>query len=135
MPEAKLRATPPTIAMPRHHPRTNIGPFTLARGLTRTRTTAMTGSGLIAIPSALGSISPIASPTTGPPSWSYPSGRRAPGWPLLDPTAYGAAAYRQPALSSRKDSQQPGQSAGEGEFWALRSRDDIHRLRQCEGRM
>jgi len=65
---------------------TNIGPLTLARGVTSTSTTAITGIGLMAIPRALGSISPIASPTTGP-SLELP--QRAPitpGWHLSDPT-------------------------------------------------
>ena len=50
----------PTTAVPRAQPSTNAGPFTRPRGVPRKSTEAMIGNGLIATPTAAGSIWPIA---------------------------------------------------------------------------
>jgi hypothetical protein len=52
----------PTIARPSHQPTMKAGPFSRPRSLTSISTTATIGSGLIAMPTAIGTDCPIAWP-------------------------------------------------------------------------
>ena len=56
-------APPPTTARASSQPPRNAGPLVRARGVVRMRITATMASGLMAMPIARGSISPIAPPT------------------------------------------------------------------------
>ena len=55
-PAATTSTIVPTTAAPRAQPSTNAGPFTRPRGVPSRRTEAMIGKGLIATPTAAGSI-------------------------------------------------------------------------------